>query len=142
MQTKKPGFSDAMTSGTEEGLGKDPVDPSSRWPTHLAHLRPYTAGDLSPANEEENSDICILSRDKLSPPNAKQSMLYAAINRSRQIEERNTEVHNKLERMRRKVMRQLFMHLERIIIKIPGNPLMTRTANHAKKSVLCAVSEM
>ena len=55
-------------------------------------------------------------------------------------DERNTELHNKLERMRRKMMRHLFKFLQMVIIKVPRNPLVTRNVTHPKKSVLCAVS--
>lgn len=131
-----------MASNTEEGQGRDILDLASKLPTRLAHLRTHNAGDITLTNEDENSDACVLSKNKMSSLNAKQTLLYAAINRSKQVEERNTVLHNKLERMRRKVMRQLFAHLQRIIVKIPRNALITDTVTHAKKTVLCAVSEV
>lgn len=126
-------------SSHEDVQGKDNMDPTSKY--HL-HMQPSVAGDVSVANEEEDSDTIILSKERVALHKAKRSMLYTAISRSRQAEERNSEVHNKLERMRRKVMRHLFIHLEKIIVKIPGNSLQTRSVTHAKKTVLCSVSEV
>lgn len=134
-KVRKSGMINIMASSLEEGQGKDNVDPSSKCPTHL---QPSVAGDISFANEEEDSDTIILSKERIAIHKAKRSMLYAAITRSRQAEERNSEVHNKLERMRRKVMRHLFVHLEKIVVKIPGNALQTRSVSHAKKTVLCS----
>lgn len=57
-----------------------------------------------------------------------------------QSDERNSELHNKLERMRRKVMRHLFLYLQGVIVKVPRNPLVRNTLVHPKKSVLNAVS--
>lgn len=138
----KGGFLGTMTSSSEEGQGKEAADLLSRWPSHLAHLQPFAGGDVSGADEEDISEDIILSKDKMSLLNAKRSMLYAAINHPRRSEERNTTLHNKLERMRRRVMRQLFDHLQKIVVKIPGNPLPNSIPNHAKKTVLNAVSDV
>ncbi|KAG0715950.1 hypothetical protein GWK47_010789 [Chionoecetes opilio] len=40
--------------------------------------------------------------------------------------------------MRRRVMRHLFTHLQRVIVKVPRNALITPNGSHAKKAVLCA----
>lgn len=57
-------------------------------------------------------------------------------------EERSTEIHNELERMRRRVMRHLFCHLQKCIAKVSGSPLYGETAAQPKNTILNVVSIM
>lgn len=67
----------------EEHQDKDTVDLSSRCPSHLAHLRPSTAGDSPVVVEENDSDTCILSKGKMCSLNIKQSQVMAALSRTK-----------------------------------------------------------
>lgn len=101
----------------------------------MVHPQLYVFGDASGADEE------VISEDKMSSLSVKQSMLYAAINYPRCLEGRNTELDSKLARIRRRVLRELFDHIQKIIKAVPGNPLRSDLSKHSRFTVLGAVSD-
>ncbi|XP_063848225.1 uncharacterized protein LOC135093183 isoform X3 [Scylla paramamosain] len=146
-KVRKVDFIEAMeSSGVEEHEDTDAAESSSRSSTHLAYLQP--SPEDSSIMMDDDLDSLTVPKGKTNAHKARHLQLMAALSQNKQKakvlfdegqnDERNSELHNKLERMRRKVMRHLFLYLQSVIVRVPRNPLVKNTLVHPKKSVLNA----
>ncbi|KAK3871797.1 hypothetical protein Pcinc_023084 [Petrolisthes cinctipes] len=158
-RSKKTPKSSQMSGKLAKQLKLESADVDmSMTPSHLAHLKPGSTDTTDTIPEEDislpgPSGNWISPKVKFNVIPAKQSKLGKTIVRLKKKEkaivdvegytdERNTEMHNELERMRRKVMRHLFCHLQKCIARVHGSPLYGETSAQPKNSILSVSSKV
>ncbi|XP_045591735.2 uncharacterized protein [Procambarus clarkii] len=131
-------------------------DPSSRLPSHLAHLRQSSSEEISIVQDDEpKPGPSSIKTPMKMQPNLLQgkSKLGKKVVRLKKREvkyvdvEGNNEqrcalVHNELERMRRRVIRHLFINLQHCIASLPCSPLVGETVSQPKIAILNAASKV
>ncbi|KAK8738626.1 hypothetical protein OTU49_003979 [Cherax quadricarinatus] len=135
-----------------------PIDSSARLPSHLAHLRQSSSSSeraIVPEEEPKPGP----SKVKVSPTTIKFNVIPGKRKLGKNVirlkkkevkyvdvegnhEERNSFVHNELERMRRRVIRHLFINLQLCVASVPSSPLMGETASQPKITILNAASKV